>query len=48
MDEVWGKLETEQERLTILEDELHTFFAEHKTIRQVTLAPKHWIMLSSV
>jgi hypothetical protein len=47
MDEIWGNPETEQEQLTILQDELCTFFAEHKTIRQVTLAPKHWIMLFS-
>jgi hypothetical protein len=39
MDEVGGNPETEQERLATWEDELRTFFAEKKTIRQVTPAP---------
>jgi hypothetical protein len=47
MDEVGGNPETEQERLATLEDDLRNFFAEKKTIRQVTSAPKHWIMLFS-
>jgi hypothetical protein len=42
MNEVWGKPETEQQDLTTLEDNLRVFFAKHKAVRQVTLAPKRW------
>ncbi|KAK1680315.1 hypothetical protein QYE76_041163 [Lolium multiflorum] len=33
---VWGKPETEQQDLTILEDNLRIFFAKHKSMRQNT------------
>jgi hypothetical protein len=36
MNEVWGNLETEQQDLTILKDNLRIFFANHKSMRQVT------------
>jgi hypothetical protein len=42
MNEVWGKPETEQQDLSTLEDNLRVFFAKHKAVRQVILAPKHW------
>jgi hypothetical protein len=42
MNEVWGKPETEQQDLATLEDNLLVFFAKHKAVRQVILAPKHW------
>jgi hypothetical protein len=42
MNEVWGEPETEQQDLTTLEENLRVFFTKHKTVRQVTLAPKHW------
>ncbi|KAK1664955.1 hypothetical protein QYE76_053114 [Lolium multiflorum] len=42
MNEVWGNPETEQQELTTLEGNLKIFFAKHKNVRQVTLAPKHW------
>jgi hypothetical protein len=42
MDKVWGPANTEMQELTDLESELKVFFAKHKEVRQVTLAPKHW------
>ena len=42
MNEVWGKPETEQQDLATFEDNLRVFFAKHKAVRQVILAPKHW------
>jgi hypothetical protein len=42
MEEVWGKPETEQQDLADLEDSLRDFFAKHKAVRQVILAPKCW------
>jgi hypothetical protein len=42
MNEVWGSAETEQQDLATLEDNLRVFFAKHKAVRQVILAPKHW------
>jgi hypothetical protein len=42
MNEVWGKPETEQQDLPTLKDNLRVFFAKHKAVRHVTLAPKHW------
>jgi hypothetical protein len=42
MNEVWGSPETEQQDLNELESNLKVFFAKHKNVRQVTLAPKHW------
>jgi hypothetical protein len=41
-NEVWGKPETEQQYLATLEDKIRVFFAKHKDVCQVTLAPKHW------
>jgi hypothetical protein len=41
MNEVWGSAETEQQDLSTLEDSLRTFFAKHKALRKVILAPKH-------
>jgi hypothetical protein len=43
MDKVWGKANVEMQELTELEDGLKVFFAKHKDVRQVTLAPKHWV-----
>jgi hypothetical protein len=43
MNEVWGNLETEQQDMVDFEDSFRTFFTKHKAVRQVTLAPKHWI-----
>ena len=42
MNEVWGKPETEQQDLATFEDNLRVFFAKHKAVHQVILAPKHW------
>jgi hypothetical protein len=47
MNEVWGDPETKQQDMADFEDSLHTFFAKHKAVHQVTLAPNHWIMLFS-
>jgi hypothetical protein len=43
MDKVWGPANTEIQELSDLEGELKVFFAKHKNVRQVTLAPKHWV-----
>jgi hypothetical protein len=43
MNEVWGEPDPEQKELAILEDNLHVLFVKHKAVRQVTLAPKHWV-----
>jgi hypothetical protein len=43
MKEVWGSPETEEQMLTKLEGEIKVFFAQHKHVRQVTIAPKHWV-----
>jgi hypothetical protein len=48
MNEVWGEADTEQQHLATLEDNLRVFFAKHKAVRQVTLAPKHWFRHFSV
>ncbi|KAK1649772.1 hypothetical protein QYE76_067577 [Lolium multiflorum] len=37
MNEVWGKLETEQQDLATLEDNLRVFFAKHKAVRQAEI-----------
>jgi hypothetical protein len=42
MEKVWGPVNTELKELSDLESDLKIFFAKHKEIRQVTLAPKHW------
>jgi hypothetical protein len=44
-NEVWGNLDPEQQELADLEDSIRVFFIKHKAVRQVTLAPKHWIKL---
>jgi hypothetical protein len=44
MNEVCGQADTEQQHLATLEDNLRVFFAKHKAMRQVTLAPKHWFI----
>jgi hypothetical protein len=43
MDQVWGPANTEMQELSDLESDLKVFFAKHKNVRQVTLAPKHWV-----
>jgi hypothetical protein len=43
MNEVWGEPDPEQQELATLEDNLRVFFVKHKTVCQVTLAPKHWV-----
>jgi hypothetical protein len=43
LDKVWGKSNVEMQELTEQEDGLKVFFAKHKEVRQVTLAPKHWV-----
>jgi hypothetical protein len=43
MDQVWGPANTEEQELNDLESGLNIFFAKHKNVRQVTLAPKHWV-----
>ncbi|KAK1644412.1 hypothetical protein QYE76_062217 [Lolium multiflorum] len=40
MDQVWGPANTEMQELSDLESDLKVFFAKHKNVRQVTLAPK--------
>lgn len=48
MDQVWGPANTEMQELSDLESDLKVFFAKHKNVRQVTLAPKHWVRHFSV
>jgi hypothetical protein len=48
MEKVWGPADTEMKELSDLESELKVFFAKHKEVRQVTLAPKHWFRHFSV
>jgi hypothetical protein len=43
MNEVWGNPDPEQQELADLEDTIRVFFIKHKAVRQVTLAPKHWV-----
>jgi hypothetical protein len=43
LNKVWGKSDEEMQELTILENDLKEFFAKHKEVRQVILAPKHWV-----
>lgn len=43
MEKVWGPADTEMKELSDLESDLKVFFAKHKEVRQVTLAPKHWV-----
>jgi hypothetical protein len=43
MNEVWGEPEPEESTLAKLEGEIKLFFAQHKHVRQVILAPKHWV-----
>ena len=43
MSEVWGSPDTEEQTLSNLEGEIKVLFAQHKHVRQVTLAPKHWV-----
>jgi hypothetical protein len=42
MEKVWGPANVEMQELSELEISLKDFFAKHKNVRQVTLAPKHW------
>jgi hypothetical protein len=44
LNKVWGKPEEEVGYLAELEDSLKEFFAKHKEVRQVILAPKHWVI----
>jgi hypothetical protein len=44
MDQVWGPANTEEQELTELESGIKAFFAKHKNVRQVTPAPRHWLM----
>ena len=44
LNKVWGKPDEETRELAELEDGLKEFFAKHKEVRQVTLAPKHWVI----
>jgi hypothetical protein len=46
MDQVWGHANTEEQELTELESGTKAFFAKHKNVRQVTPAPRHWLMHS--
>ena len=43
MEQVWGPANTEEQELNELEGGIKAFFAKHKNVRQVTLAPKHWV-----
>jgi hypothetical protein len=44
LNKVWGKPEEEVGYLAELEDSLKEFFAKHREVRQVILAPKHWVI----
>jgi hypothetical protein len=44
MEQVWGPANTEEQELTELESGIKAFFAKHKNVRQVTPAPRHWLM----
>ena len=44
LNKVWGKPDEEVRELADLEDSLKDFFAKHKEVRQVILAPKHWVI----
>jgi hypothetical protein len=44
LNKVWGKPEEEVGYLAELEDSLKEFFVKHKEVRQVILAPKHWVI----
>jgi hypothetical protein len=43
MDQVWVPANKEEQKLNDLESGLKIFFAKHKNVRQVTLAPKRWL-----
>ncbi|KAK1626886.1 hypothetical protein QYE76_001201 [Lolium multiflorum] len=44
LNKVWGKPDEEVRELADLEDSLKEFFAKHREVRQVILAPKHWVI----
>ena len=44
LNKVWGKSDEDVRELAVLEDSLKEFFAKHKEVRQVILAPKHWVI----
>ena len=44
LNKVWGKPDEEVRELAELESDLKDFFAKHKEVRQVILAPKHWVI----
>ena len=44
MEQVWGPANTEEQELADLDSGLKVFFAKHKSVRQVTPAPRHWLM----
>ena len=44
LNKVWGKPDEEVRELAELEENLKDFFAKHKQVRQVILAPKHWVI----
>ena len=44
LNTVWGKPEEEVRELAALEENLKDFFAKHRKVRQVILAPKHCVI----